>query len=142
VVPISILIILFREQIVGLILKTGQFGLVETKLTAVCLGIFSISIFAQSLIPLLSRVFFSLQDTKTPTLATFLGVTLNIIMAVSFIQLLGCQNPLSLFVKNLFNLQTVGNISIIGLPLAFSISAIFQFFLLYILFFKRIKSVN
>jgi len=142
VIPVSALIILFREQIIGLILKTGQFGLIETKLTAVCLGIFSVSIFAQSLIPLLSRAFFSLKDTKTPTLATFFGVTLNIIMAVFFIQLLGNQGYLSFLVKNLFNLQMVENISIIGLPLAFSISAIFQFFLLYTLFLKKIKSIN
>ena len=142
VIPISVLIILFREQIIGLILKTGQFGLTETKLTAACLGIFSVSIFAQSLIPLLSRAFFSLQDTKTPTMATFFGVTLNIVLALSFVQLLGSQGPLVLSIKDFFGLSAANNISIIGLPLAFSISAIFQFFLLHVFFRKKMKKIN
>ncbi len=142
VIPISLLIILFREQIISLILRTGQFGLAETKLTAACLGIFSVSIFAQSLIPLLSRSFFSLQDTKTPTLATFFGVTLNIVMAVSFVQLLGSQGPLVLSIKDFLGLSSASNISILGLPLAFSLSAIFQFFLLHVLFRKKMKQIS
>jgi len=141
-IPISLFIILFREQIVGLILKTGQFGLVDMKMTAACLGIFSVSIFAQALIPLLARAFFSLQDTKTPTLVTFLCVALNIIMAVLFAQLLGYQIPFSSFLRNLLSLQGVNNISVIGLPLAFSLSAVLQFILLYVFFRRKIKSIN
>ncbi len=142
IIPISLLIFLLRNQIINIILKTGQFGVPEAKLTAACLGIFAFSIFAQSLIPLLSRGFFSLQDTKTPTLITALSVVLNIAFAFFFIWLLSFQNLFTNFIKNFFEIEGTKNIAIIGLPFAFSISAIFQFILLFLLFKRKTKSIS
>lgn len=142
IIPISIFFFIFRIEIVNLILRTGLFGLQEAKLTATCLGLFSISIFAQSLIPLHARAFFSLQDTKTPTLITFFSVSLNIALAFIFIWLFNFSNIFSNLLINLFNLQGIENISIIGLPLAFSVSAIVQFLLLFIFFKRKIKKLG
>jgi putative peptidoglycan lipid II flippase len=141
-IPVSILIFIFRNLIVKIILETGQFSAIDTKLTATCLGLFAFSIFAQSLIPLLSRAFFSWQDTKTPTLVTIFSVVLNIVLAFSFIQLLNSPNLFSNFIENSFHVQGIKNISVIGLPLAFSISAIFQFILLFTLFKKKINKIS
>jgi len=140
-VPISVFLFLLRNQIVSLILKTGQFGAFETKLTAACLGIFAFSIFAQSLIPLLARAFYSFQDTKTPTIIAITCITLNIILAYSFVNLLGFSNSFSNFLKDAFELTAIKNIAVIGLPLAFSISAIFHFSLLFIMFKLRTKKI-
>lgn len=136
VIPISILIFLLRDQIVGIIYLTGKFGLDDAKLASACLGIFAFSIFAQSLIPLLSRAFFSLQDTKTPTLITLAVVLINIILSFSFVWLLRTPNIFSNFLTEFFSLLRNENTPLLGLPLAFSISAIFQFVLL-IFFIKK-----
>ena len=141
IIPISILIFLLRNQVVGIIYQTGKFGLEDVQLTSACLGIFAFSIFAQSLIPLLSRAFFSLQDTKTPTLITFWAVFLNIILAFSFIWLLKSPNIFSNFLIDFFSLLRNENTPLLGLPLAFSISAIFQFALLYFSFKQKIKKI-
>ena len=141
IIPISILIFLLRNQVVGIIYQTGKFGLEDVQLTSACLGIFAFSIFAQSLIPLLSRAFFSLQDTKTPTLITFWAVFLNIILAFSFIWLLKSPNIFSNFLIDFFSLLRNENTPLLGLPLAFSISAIFQFALLYFSFKQKIKKL-
>jgi len=136
VIPISILTFLLRDQIVGIIYLTGKFGLDDAKLASACLGIFAFSIFAQSLIPLLTRAFFSLQDTKTPTLITLAVVLINIILSFSFVWLLRTPNIFSNFLTEFFSLLRNENTPLLGLPLAFSISAIFQFVLL-IFFIKK-----
>ncbi|PIP25042.1 MAG: murein biosynthesis integral membrane protein MurJ [Candidatus Nealsonbacteria bacterium CG23_combo_of_CG06-09_8_20_14_all_36_12] len=142
IIPISLLIFIFRTQIVKIILETGQFSALDTKLTAVCLGLFAFSIFAQSLIPLLARAFFSFQDTKTPTLIAIFAFTLNIILSLSFVWLLGFPNLFSNFIESSFGLINVENIAITGLPIAFSIAAIFQFILLFTLFRRKIRKIS
>ena len=148
-VPISLLMFIFKTQIVKIIvgigriiLGTSRFGVPEINLTAICLGIFAFSIFAQSLIPLLVRAFFSFQDTKTPTLISVASIILNIALAFSLVWLLGFPNILSKFVKNFLGPGGAENIVIIGLPLAFSMAAIFQFVLLYFILRQKIKKIS
>jgi len=140
IIPISLLLFILRAQIVRLVLGSlgKEFDWVATRLTAASLGIFSISILASALIPLLYRAFFSLQDTKTPTSIAILSIILNIILTFSFTHLLNSQNLLSLFFIKLLKLKGIEKISAIGLPLAFSFSSIFQFLFLFIFFQKRI----
>jgi putative peptidoglycan lipid II flippase len=139
IIPVSILLFLLRTPIVSLIYKTGKFNVEDVQTTSACLGIFAFSIFAQSLIPLLARGFFSLQDTKTPTLVTFTVIALNIVLAFFFIQVLSYSNSFSSSLGNFFGLEVSGKTSVIGLPLAFSLTAILQFILLFILFRRKTK---
>jgi len=140
IIPISLLIFILRAQIVRLVLGTlgKEFDWTATRLTAASLGIFATSILASALIPFLYRAFFSLQDTKTPTLISVSSIILNIILAFSFVHLLKFQNLFSFFFINLLKLKGIEKISVIGLPLAFSVATIFQFVLLLIFFQKRI----
>ena len=66
VVPCSIALIIFRAQFVRVILGAGNFDWEDTIVTFEILKYFSISLFAQSLIPLFARAFFAFQNTKTP----------------------------------------------------------------------------
>lgn len=66
VVPLSALLIIFRAQFVRVILGAGQFDWEDTIATFGVLAWLSVSLFAQSLIPLFARGFFALQNTKTP----------------------------------------------------------------------------
>lgn len=141
IIPISVFIFLFKNQIASFVYESEKFGFQDVKLTAISLGIFAISLFAQSLNPLIVRAFFSWQDTKTPTFVTFFSVILNIVLAFTFVWLLSFSNLFSSFIENFFNLQKIENIAIVGLPLAFSFSAIFQFILLLFFFNQRIKKL-
>jgi len=87
-IPISVLMFLLRAQIVRLVLGTGQFGWMETRLTAASIGLFSFGIFASALIPLLARAFYSLHDTKTPVFIGLASVSLNIALSFLFVNLL------------------------------------------------------
>lgn len=82
VIPMSIMIVLLRAQIVRLIYGTEQFDWNDTYRTAQVLGIFSVSLFAQSLTPLLARSFYAHEDTKTPLYIGVCAVLVNILLAI------------------------------------------------------------
>lgn len=104
IIPVSIVTLLLRAQIVRLVYGAGEFDWTDTILTAQTLGVFALSMFAQALIPLLARSFFAKQDTKTPVLVSAGAMLVNTILAFLFVDSHG----------------------IIGLALAFSIAAIIQ----------------
>jgi len=140
VIPASVLIFLLRAQLVRVVLGSlgpGRFNWQDTRLTAASLGIFSFSILASALIPLICRVFFSLKDTKTPTLVTGVGVLVNVFLSLFFTKALIHSGIIYKVLSSFFDLSNIENIAVVGLPLAFSLAAILQlFFLLLFLYFK------
>jgi len=88
VIPISVFLILERAQIVRVILGYGEFSWDATRLTAAALGAFALSVFAQSLIPLFSRAFYALEDTKTPVIVNICSIGLNIALSFWFLSLI------------------------------------------------------
>lgn len=115
--PLTALMWLLREQIVRLILGSGYFTWEATRNTAETLGYFTFSLLASALIALLARAFYALQNTKTPVVISVFCMVVNI--------------SLSLFLGH--------KIGVIGLALAFSISTILQFV---ILFFALRQEIN
>jgi len=142
IIPVSILIFLLRAQIIRIVLGTGQFDWWETRLTAASLGIFCLGIFAYGLIPFLARAFYSFQDTKTPVKIGIVSMILNIILCFFFVWLLKSPNVFQEFMRSLLKLQDIRDITVIGLPLALSISGIFQFSLLLIFLKKKISELK
>jgi putative peptidoglycan lipid II flippase len=142
IIPASVLIFLLRAQIVRIILGTGKFSWDDTRLTAACLGVFCLGIFALSCIPFLSRVFYSLYNTRTPVKIGIFSVLLNIGLAFSLINVLSSANFFRSFLVNLLKLQGIGQIQVIALPLALSLAAIVQFFLLLFFLKREIKEIR
>ncbi len=120
VIPISIFILLLRAQIVRVVLGSGKFDWEDTILTFQALGIFALSLFAQSLIPLLARAFYAMHDTKTPFYIALASEAVNI--------------SLVLFLINKFQL--------LGLVIAFSVTATIQMFLLLFVLRSRFESLD
>ena len=111
IVPSTVLLLTLRAQIIRVILGTGQFDWNDTILTLNTLGFFSISLFAQASIPLLIRVFYARHDSKTPFYIGLVCVVINVF--------------LSMFLNRKFGVA--------GLALAFSISNILNFILLWLI---------
>lgn len=116
IIPTSILILLLRAQIVRLVLGAGSFDWDDTILTAQTLGFFSLSLFAQSLIPVFARAFYAFQDTKTPLLVSAAAMICNVILSF----------------------WLVARYGVLGLALAFSLSSIIQMMLLFLILRGRI----
>lgn len=139
VLPITVLFFLLRAQIVRIILGTGEFGWIDTRLTAAALGIFAFSIFAQSLVPLISRAFYAFQNTKTPVLISLWSIGINILGSFFFVWVLTNTNWFSDFISQALKLQGINNFSVLGLPIAFVLAGIFNFIVLIKVFDKKIK---
>lgn len=120
VVPISVFIFMLRAQTVRVLLGSGAFDWNDTKLTLQTLGILVISLFAQALLPLLTRAFYALQNTKTPLYIAIASGIINIIAIIALIR----------------------DYEIIGLAVAFSISSIANMLLLLIFLRKSIPDIN
>jgi len=119
-IPSSIFIILLRAHIVRLVLGSGEFDWTATTLTGRTLSFFAISLFAQSLIPLIARVFYALQDTKTPVAVSVLSLGLNIYLSIKLSATMG----------------------VAGLGLGFSIASILNMLVLWLLLRKRLGDLD
>ncbi|MBU1046057.1 murein biosynthesis integral membrane protein MurJ [Patescibacteria group bacterium] len=141
-IPASAFLFILRAQVVRIIFGTGRFSWSDTRLTSACLALFSLSLFAYGLGLLLSRAFYATHDTKTPTLITLATVLVNIILCFSFVYALKNQGCFQSFMSEALKLKGLGDISIVGLPLAYSISGIIQFVLLFTFLHKKIGSAK
>ncbi len=81
IVPIALLFLILRAQIVRVILGGGLFDWSATTTTAFVLGVFTLSLVPQALIPLFARGFFAYKDSKTPLLVAFVGALITSIGA-------------------------------------------------------------
>ncbi len=89
IIPLSVIVMLLRAQIVRVVLGTGQFDWTATISTANALAFFSFGLFAQSLIPLFARAFYSLSDTKTPLITSIIAEIIAIAAAVILMRKIG-----------------------------------------------------
>lgn len=142
IIPSSVLLFILRAQIVRIIYGTGRFSWADTRLTSACLALFSLSLFAYGLGLLLSKAFYAAHNTKIPTLIGIISIGINIGLCFLFVDLLGTANFFSYSVINILKLKGLEDISIIGLPLAYSISGIFQFVLLFWFLHKKIGAIK
>lgn len=114
IAPISIGAIVLANPVVKIVFERGAFDSEATKYTALALIFYSIGMIGFGLRDVLGKVFYSLQDTKTPMINGGIAVCLNIVLNLVMIQIIGY----------------------LGLSLATSISAI----LCILLLFKSLKS--
>ncbi|MBI4079380.1 MAG: murein biosynthesis integral membrane protein MurJ [Candidatus Levybacteria bacterium] len=85
VLPVSALFLVLRIPFVRLVFGAAQFDWEATVLTGKTLAFFSVAIFAQALIYLVSRGFYALHDTKTPLVVGIFTTGLTIILGFLFV---------------------------------------------------------
>ena len=131
IIPASVLMIILRAQIVRVVLGSGKFSWEDTVLTLETLQFFALSLFAQGLIPLFARAFWSLHNTKTPFIIALVGMAINLI---------GC-----LIIPSLINpwaSEPNTPFGVTGLAAAFSLASVVNAGLLFILISRKIKQLN
>lgn len=140
VFPLSVLLYILRAQVVRIVLGAGEFSWEATQLTAASLGAFSIGIFAYALTPVLSRAFYAQENTKTPVIANTIGIVVNIVLSLLLIYVIFPKSGMQQLVARVLKIENLSSVSVIGLPIAFSISGIIAFTLLLLAFFKDSKN--
>lgn len=109
-VPMMVVFLILRAQIVRVVAGAGQFDWTATVLAADTLAFFTFSFVAQALVFILSRAFFAFRDTMTPLVAGVVSSILSLIAALWFSHQFG----------------------VVGLAMAFTISAIVNLALLWV----------
>lgn len=86
VLPMMVGLIVLRTPIIRVLFERGAFDAQATEMTAMALFMFAFGLLGFSLKEILNRIFYSLQDTKTPTVNAVLAVGVNIILNLILIR--------------------------------------------------------
>lgn len=89
VIPITIGSMVFAKPVVKLLFGRGAFDNAAIEMTAYTLLFYSIGMIGFGLMEVLSRAFYSFQDTKTPMINATIGMVLNIILNIILSRFLG-----------------------------------------------------
>ena len=91
VIPASIGLYLFSVPIVRLLFQGGAFGKQDSMNTAVVLSFYAIGIIGIGVREILSRVYYSQMDTKTPVINSVIMVAINVILSITLSKVLGLK---------------------------------------------------
>lgn len=89
VIPISIGAISLATPIVKLLFERGKFDAGATHMTSIALVFYSVGMVGFGLREILTKVFYSLQDTKTPMVNGAISMILNILFNIILIKFMG-----------------------------------------------------
>ena len=90
-IPISCITVLDAASIVSVVYARGSFDETAANYTTMALVCYAPIFFFSGIREIISRVFFAMQDTKTPMYNSALGVACNIVFSLVFVQWLGLR---------------------------------------------------
>jgi len=120
IIPSSVGLMVLGKPIVSLLFERNAFGGGSAQATVTALSYYSLGLFAYAGVQIISRAFYSLQDTKTPVKVACLTMLINIVL----------------------NLILMRPLRLGGLALATSLSAGFNFFFLLYLLDRKIGGIK
>ena len=90
IIPCAVGIAVLREPIIRFMYEfmNGKFTAENTSATAEALLFYCIGLFAYGCIHVLSRAFYSLNDTKTPVFAAVASVVVNIVLSIVLVDVM------------------------------------------------------
>ena len=122
VVPASVILLVLRVPVVRIVYGAATFPWEATVKTSYALAFFSLSIFAQGGIYLITRAFYALKDTSTPVKVSALTLFVNILLSLTFVKYL--------------------QLGIWSVAFSFSITSVLTFLILFVLFFTKVGGFN
>jgi len=89
IVPMTLLILFFKNDIIRILFQRGSFDLESTKMTTIALGCYTLGLIAMAVRELCAKIFYSMQDTRTPMKNGVACALINIVLDVILISLVG-----------------------------------------------------
>jgi putative peptidoglycan lipid II flippase len=122
-IPSAIAFVALNEPIIRTIFKfTNKFNEASVGIAASILMLFSIALVTQSIVTILNRAFYSLNDTKTPLYVGSATIIVNLAFSYAFYKLT--------------------NMGVSGMALSYSIASSVNAFLLLIILNGRVKGLD
>lgn len=119
-VPAAVAIAVLRLPLITMIFKRGAFGSEAVNLTSSALLFYAPAMIAYGIRDILNKAFYSIKDTKTPMINSFIGIIMNIII----------------------NIIIMKYMKVSGLTLATTISAIVTTILMALDLNKKLKGIE
>ncbi|OHA47384.1 MAG: hypothetical protein A2541_00895 [Candidatus Taylorbacteria bacterium RIFOXYD2_FULL_36_9] len=135
-IPVSVLFIVLRAQVVRTILGAGEFNWNNTRLTAAALALFSISALAQGLILLLVRGYYAMGNTKKPLIIGSLSGLLIVTFSYFLIKLFALYPLFQYFIEALLRVSDISGTVVLMLPLGYTLAVLINCILLWKCFAK------
>jgi putative peptidoglycan lipid II flippase len=118
-IPIIMLVVVLRAQIVRVLLGSGAFDWADTRLTAALLAIFVLSLLAQAVLLLLIRAFYAGGKTLLPLVVAVCSGIVSIVLAFVLRDVYFANPELATTLENLFRLENVFGAEVLVLAIAF-----------------------
>jgi putative peptidoglycan lipid II flippase len=122
VIPASVILLILRVPIVRIVYGAATFPWEATVKTSYALAFFSLSIFAQGGIYLVTRGYYALKDTGTPVKVSTLTLFVNLFLSLIFVRYL--------------------QLGVWSIAFSFSITSILTFLLLFSLFTVKVGGLD
>ena len=127
--PVTILLIVLRAQVVRVILGAGEFSWADTRLTAAALALFTISVVGQSLILLFVRAYYAEGKTRRPLFVNVISATSIVVFAYVLRVLYTTYPVFAHFLESLFKVSGISGSIVLTLSLAYSLGVLLNTYL-------------
>ena len=141
-VPVTVLFIVLRAQIVRTILGAGKFNWDDTRLTAAALALFVVSLVAQNLVALFVRAYYSQGKTKTPLVMNVLSAVLIVVSSFFLVRLFENNEFFRNFMEAMLKVSDIPGTSVLMLPLGFSIGVVVNMVIHWVGFGREFKTFS
>jgi putative peptidoglycan lipid II flippase len=141
-IPISVLFIVLRAQIVRVIYGAGEFDWTSTRLTAAMLAIFIVSAVAQSLSLLLIRGFYASGETKKVVISNIVSMLSTIFFTFIFLKFFESNQMFKDFVESILRVDGIAGTEVLMLALGFTLSSLLNCIVLWFIFNKENKGFS
>lgn len=138
-IPIMILFIVLRAQVVRTILGSGEFTWDDTRLVAAALAVFAISVVAQSLVVLFVRGYYASGETKRPFIVAVISTAVTIALAYIFVHIFKDGTAFKATVERILRVEGIQGTVVLMLPLAYAVGQLLQATILWVSFDRRFK---
>lgn len=141
-IPIMIMFVVLRAQIVRTILGGGEFSWNDTSLVAAALALFAISVVAQGLIVLFVRGYYACGETRKPFMIAVVSTSITIVLAFILVALFEANIDFRYFIEATLRVQNIPGTVVLMLPFAYAIGQLVHVVLLWGSFDKSFKKFS
>lgn len=119
IIPMSIGIMIFSNDIIKVLYERGEFTSTSTFLTGRALFYYAIGMIGYGMMEILNKAFYAMQDSKTPMKISAVAIAINVVLSIVLVK----------------------RFDYVGLPLAASITSIIIGMLMLAVINKKMKNV-
>jgi len=119
-IPISVLFVVLRAQIVRTILGAGRFNWDDTRLTAAALALFTVSLVAQNLTTLFVRSYYARGKTRPPLFMNMFSAGLIVVVSYALVLFFKEVALFRDFVEAVLKVQDIPGTIVLMLPLGYA----------------------